>query len=269
MKRSLFTLGAVLLPSICAANMLVYPMDVTIGTSQGSTASLRVYSKSESTQYVQVGIQRVVDPATPTEHETPAARIGDDAVVVSPAKFVLPAGGSRLVRVIALGAPKDEQLYRVYLQPVAAPPEAAADTAQPASGVKSAVSFNLIWAPLVHVLPRQGAPALTVSRDGVLSNTGNVRLGVIRAGACSSESEEASCIWRKVERSVYPGQTYRLEPTPPATAPAVWRVRFRAGDDRKPQQAVIPGDASVAPRAAGAQPEVPADTTDPSTGSDH
>ncbi|WP_330996083.1 hypothetical protein [Burkholderia diffusa] len=83
--------------SIANANMTVYPMAASIGSGGKSAAQLRIYSKSETTQYVKAIVKRVIDPATPHEREVSGMSSGDDAIVISPAKFALPAGGTRLV----------------------------------------------------------------------------------------------------------------------------------------------------------------------------
>ncbi len=234
------------------ANMLVYPMAATIGRDGGSSAQLRVYSKSEVTQYVKVSIKRVVDPATPREREVAVSRVGSDAIAVSPAKFVLAAGGSRLVRVIPLGTPDKEALYRVYLQPVAAPTEEEAAASDTQGGLAGQVDFSLIWAPLVHVMPKVSDPALSVSH-GRLANIGNVRVGVLETGECRLEKDASSCRWHKVERSVYPDQHIEIKNA--SQAPYL-RIRYRADGAKGEQQRVFPFRSDDATRASGA-PTVP------------
>ncbi|UEP46741.1 fimbrial protein TcfA [Burkholderia ambifaria] len=219
--------------SIADANMIVYPMAASIRSGGESAAQLRVYSKSESTQYVKVSVKRVIDPATPNEREENGTRSGDNAIVISPAKFALPAGGTRLVRVIPLGTPQKETLYRVYLQPAAPPSEDVSGTEGDVSGQ---VNFSLVWAPLIRVLPKASVPDLAVS-DGTLTNTGNVRLGLLDAGACQSERDESSCQWVRFERSVYPDQQFRLDGLHPA--PYV-RIRYRVEGKADVQERVVP-----------------------------
>ncbi|WP_261314133.1 fimbrial protein [Burkholderia multivorans] len=238
---------ATVLSSGSAANMLVYPMTTTIGRDSGSTAQLRVYSKSEVTQYVKVSIKRVVDPGTPHEHEVAVSRVGSNAIAISPAKFVLAAGGSRLVRVIPLGTPHKEALYRVYLQPVPAPDvDGAASDAQ--GDLAGQVAFSLIWAPLVHVMPKVSDPALTLSH-GKLFNTGNVRVGVLETGECGLEKDASSCRWHKVERSVYPDQNIEVKNI--SQAPFL-RVRYRVTGTKGEQQFVFPARSDDATRAPSA-----------------
>ncbi|HDR9506981.1 fimbrial protein [Burkholderia cepacia] len=231
--------------SVVSANMLVYPMAALIGAGNESAAELRIYSKSESTQYVKVSAKRVIDPATDHEREENGTHSGENGIVISPAKFALPAGGTRLVRVIPLGAPQKETLYRVYLQPAAPPSEDISGTKGDVSGQ---VNFSLVWAPLIRVLPKASTPDLAVSA-GTLTNTGNVRLGLLDAGACQSERDESSCQWVKFERSVYPDQQFRLDGLHPA--PYV-RIKYRVEGKADVQEKVVPAtsvNVMNAPRA--------------------
>nr|WP_290371019.1 fimbrial protein [Burkholderia diffusa] len=212
--------------------MLVYPMAASIGAGKGAAAELRIYSKSDTTQYVRAIAKRVIDPATDHEREETAMNSGDDAIVISPAKFALPAGGTRLVRVIPLSVPQKELLYRVYLQPVAAPSD---DAPAAKSNVSGKINFSLVWAPLVRVLPKTAVPAFDVS-DGTLTNTGNVRIAALDAGACQFEKDDSTCQWTKYERSVYPDQQFRLDGL--HAAPYV-RIRYRVEGIADVQQKVV------------------------------
>ncbi|MDR0242392.1 MAG: cable pilus chaperone CblB [Burkholderia sp.] len=244
-RMSLAAITMSFVSSIASANMLVYPMAASIGAGKESAAELRIYSKSDATQYVRAIAKRVIDPATDHEREEASMNSGDDAIVISPAKFALPAGGTRLVRVIPLGVPQKEMLYRVYLQPAAAPSD---DDSAAKDDVSGKVNFSLVWAPLVRVLPKTAVPDFDVS-NGALTNTGNVRIGLLEAGACRSGQDDASCQWTKFDRSVYPDQHFRLEGL--HSAPYV-RIRYRVGGMADVQQRVVRThsvDAMTAPSA--------------------
>ncbi|WP_112750797.1 cable pilus chaperone CblB [Burkholderia cenocepacia] len=231
-RMSLAAIAMSLASSIASANMLVYPMAASIGAGKESAAELRIYSKSDATQYVKAIAKRVIDPATDHEREQASMNSGDDAIVISPAKFALPAGGTRLVRAIPLGVPQKEVLYRVYLQPVAAPSD---DESAATDDVSGKVNFSLVWAPLIRVLPKTPVPDFDVS-NGTLTNTGNVRIGLLEAGTCQSAQDDSSCQWTKFDRSVYPDQHFRLEGL--HSAPYV-RIRYRVGGMADVQQKVV------------------------------
>lgn len=221
-----------LVSPIAIANMVVYPMAASIGADSGPAAELRVYSKSDSTQYVKVIAKRVIDPATDHEREERGMNSGDDAVVISPAKFALPAGSTRLVRVIPLGVPQKEVLYRVYMEPAASLSE---DHSAANDAVSGKVNFSISWAPLIRVLPKTPVPDFEVS-NGLLTNTGNVRIGLVDAGACQTETEDSSCQWTKFERSVYPDQQFRMDGM--NSAPYV-RIRYRVEGMSDVQQKAV------------------------------
>ncbi|CAG9238932.1 Alpha-fimbriae chaperone protein [Burkholderia gladioli] len=236
----LFVFSALLSP--VSANMLVSPMTSSIDTKSKSASQLRVYSKSDSTQYVKVVVKRVVNPATEQEVEEDAPRSGAGGVTVSPSKFALPAGGSRLVRVIALGSPAKEELYRVHFEPVAAPADAVSESTE---SIDSNVDFGLVWAPLVRVLPSARLPDMMVS-GGVLKNTGNIRLAVLEAGACDSEKPEAKCDWQPIKRSVYPDQSLKL---PHAAKGDVWQFKYRLDGVADVKQNAVRSDVVEVPGA--------------------
>lgn len=225
-------IGMSLVSPIVRANMQVYPMAASIGVDKKQTAELRIYSKSDTTQYVKVIAKRVIDPATDHEREEVGMNSGNDAIVISPAKFALPAGGTRLVRVIPLGAPQKELLYRVYLQPAAAPSD---DESAAKDDVSGKVNFSLVWAPLIRVLPKTPVPDFDVA-NGILTNTGNVRIGLIDADVCQSDRKEASCQQVRFERSVYPDQQFRMDGL--NSAPYV-RIRYRVEGVADVQQKVV------------------------------
>ncbi|AYQ41936.1 MULTISPECIES: cable pilus chaperone CblB [Burkholderia cepacia complex] len=257
-RMSLGAIAMSLASSIASANMLVYPMAASIGTGKESAAELRIYSKSDATQYVKAIAKRVIDPATDHEREEAGMNSGDDAIVISPAKFALPAGGTRLVRVIPLGVPQKEALYRVYLQPAAAPSD---DESGAPGDVSGKVNFSLVWAPLIRVLPKTIVPDFNVS-NGALVNTGNVRIGLLEAGACQSEQDEASCEWKKFDRSVYPDQQFTLKGL--RAAPYV-RIRYRVGGMADVQQKVVRAHSVDAMNAPSANNETQAGHTIVST----
>lgn len=212
--------------------MLVYPMAVSIGGENESFAELRINSKSEATQYVQVLAKRVIDPATDHEREEEGMHSGEDAIVISPARFALPAGGTRLLRVIPMGLPQSETVYRIYLQPTTALTDEDLDAG---SSISGSVKFSIVWAPLVRVLPKAAMPNFDVL-NGELINTGNIRIGLIDAGACRSEKEEKSCQLVSYERSVYPGQTLKLNGA--QTAPYV-RIRYKVEGEENVKNKVL------------------------------
>lgn len=186
------------------ANVTVYPMTTSVGGDAGTATVINVSSKSAETQYVQVAVKRVTAPATPEEREEDVANWKGKGIVVSPAKFALPAGASRAVRVVGLAAPTNEEVYRVYFEPVAAPTDEAPVAEGKTSG---SLSMSIVWGALVRALPAESKPALSRAGNSI-ENTGNRRIGIVSVAPCAGG--DANCKSQEINRSLYPGAKLAL-----------------------------------------------------------
>ena len=218
-----------LLPLQAHANLDVHPMRVHV--EAGKAAGVRVHSQSALPQYIRVKLKRVLHPGTAHEQEVDEATGEAAAVAVMPSRFALAAGGSRLVRVIALDPVAQKTALRVYFEAV---PPVAEDDADAAPGVASAtVGVSLVWGVLVNVLPAQGRAALQLQGD-VLRNQGSLRLGVLRVEQCVA----GDCQVHPVERSVYPGDRVPLPFQPRADARVNVYYRLSRDGYREHQQSL-------------------------------
>jgi len=211
------------------ASVELYPMSLTITADDKGLGQIRIISKSASVQYIKVSVSRVTAPGTDHESSVPTSPVNVQDLVASPQRLILPAGGSHVVRLISQQAPAKETLYRVAIEPVPPlPGEAEADTP---TEVKSDVGLVIVWAALVTVEPKQILPqwALNETRDTVV-NTGNIRLGVLRAGHCTSPGDQSSCEWQPVKRIVYAGQRLAL-PEYHGTAP-YFRIEYKTNSTK-------------------------------------
>ena len=211
-----------------SANMTVSPMKMSVGGESNAPGVIRVFSKSEETQYIKVYVKRVLDPAMPDEREEDAVAWNGKELVVSPAKFALPAGASRAVRVINFAPPEKEEVYRVYFEGVDAPQD---DDSSGNAGDRGAkVSVNVVWGALVRARPAKAAPDF--KRVGnMLHNTGNTRIAVSVWGKCTGPSDDV-CAWQPIEKSVFPGGTLAL-PAEASTGPI--RLKFQVDGVRGTQ----------------------------------
>lgn len=212
-------LCASLMTGSAHANMTVYPMAMSLSGKDSGAGTVQVISKTEETQFIKVSIKRVLKPASGEEREEDVANWEGAGLVVSPPKFALPAGAIRMVRVVSLAQPKEEELYRVYFERATLPDEVSA------SGKKTegSVSVNLIWGVLVHQLPAVPHPELHRPRGATLSNAGNVRIGLLEIGRCTG-SDDSSCQWSPVNRNIYPGGEMNL---PALAGDGVRRVKYQ------------------------------------------
>ncbi|VVE11456.1 hypothetical protein PAQ31011_02672 [Pandoraea aquatica] len=222
------------------ANVTISPIaSVITGVAggKGQVSVIRVTSQSPQTQYVDVSVKRIVDPATDAEHEVPVSLLEGTGLVASPAKFVLAGGATRLVRVVSLGRPTVETAYRVYFRPVAAPEGVRDADAASDSDLTHDVQVSFVWGALVRVAPEKAAPGLARSEDNLsVRNTGNVRAHVRAIGRCEGEAGR-ECDWLDVGRSVYPGQT---QPIPDALRHAPVRIQYLVDGEADAQVVDLP-----------------------------
>lgn len=187
----------VLMPLSAYANLDVHPMRVHVEAGKG--AGVRVHSQSAHPQYIRATVKRVLHPGTAHEQEMEEAAGEAAAIAVTPTRFALAAGGSRLVRFIALDPVERETALRVYFEAVPPPDEIEA-AALPGTA-SATIGVSLVWGVLVNVLPPQGS-ALLQMQGNMLRNRGSLRLGVLRVEQCVTAGQ---CQSHPVERSVYPG----------------------------------------------------------------
>lgn len=235
-KLAFMTL-AISLSFPATANMVVYPMNSTIGAEQDGIGQIQLHSKSDKVQYIKVNVTQIQRPGTPDEHESPLSPADALGIVVSPQRTVLAPGASRTIRIIAQAIPSEETVYRVYFEPVAAPGLADEDDSEP-DGVQPKIGVNLIWGALVRVLPDDRRTSLKLQpKSNELRNDGTLRVGVLQVGQCADVQGEKDCIWNDVNRSLYPGST--LPVSPGSSGNVV--VRFVTSDDKRPRTlAVLP-----------------------------
>lgn len=215
---------ALLVAGSARANITVYPMSMSLGGIEagieGGAGSIQVFSKTQDTQFIKVSVKRVLQPATANEHEETVANWEGAGLVVSPPKFALPAGARRVVRIVGLSRPKNEELYRVYFERASVPEEVTPEAKQP----EGSVSVNLIWGVLVQVPPAEPRAELRRAGTGTLHNSGNVRLGLLEVGRCTGR-DDASCQWSPLNRSLYPACD--LDLAIGAASSEMLRVKYR------------------------------------------
>ncbi|WP_282295949.1 pilus assembly protein [Stenotrophomonas sp. PS02289] len=230
-----------LIPLSAHANLDVHPMRVHVEAGKG--AGVRVHSQSTRPQYIRATVKRVLHPGTPHEQEVDEAAGEAAAIAVTPTRFALAAGGSRLVRVIALDPVAQETALRVYFEAVPAPDEL--DATAPPGTASATIGVSLVWGVLVNVLPPQGRAALQV-QGNTLRNRGSLRLGVLRVDHCLA----SGCQTHPVERSVYPGDEVALPFQPGADARVNVYYRLSRDGYREHQQSLrAEPDSVVAPVA--------------------
>ncbi len=205
MKRGFFLLSSLLIsnPTWCA--MSVYPMEASV-TNSGS-AQIEVESKSNDVQFVRVTVKKIINPGTKQEKEISVGRVEEDALVITPQKLAITAGGMRVVRALAITLPKQETTWRVYFEGVSENEYGGNKAAQNSADV----GVSIIWGVLVHVAPEKAVVSLKYDPvTGTVVNDGTIRIPLNETAVCAAADK---CIWRKEKATVYPGTSVKLSST--------------------------------------------------------
>lgn len=205
MLNASIALCSTLLSGAVSAAVTVYPISVT--TNQQGGAQIKVISASAEMDFIKVTVKTIENPGTKEEKERDLA--AGESLVVTPAKFGLSAGTTRIVRLVNMVPPESEQAYRVYFEPVN-----NLDTTSPSEAQKNKIGVNITWGALVivpPVKPVEDISYIPVNRQFV--NNGNVHITLSQVGVCKSSSDSNNCKWTQDARTVYPGQTLLLKDT--------------------------------------------------------
>ncbi|MCY0387238.1 hypothetical protein OVY01_08325 [Robbsia sp. Bb-Pol-6] len=214
----------------------------TISAKDNGLGELKILSRSDVTQYIQVSVMRVTHPGTDHEKNVPVSPVDEPTLVASPQRLILEPRQVHVVRLIVEGSPNKETLYRVAIKPVAAP---TAGVDHPASGISTSVGLSIVWAPLVTVAPAVSAPAWSIDRvHGVLANDGNVHLGVDKVAYCASETDANSCRWQSVKHIVYVGEKLGLDARPDRPGDT-FRIEYKTPDGQVRNEARGPSPQPV------------------------
>ncbi|MCS2154525.1 fimbria/pilus periplasmic chaperone [Scandinavium goeteborgense] len=193
------TLSALLLFSLSSlANVTVFPMRVML--NQQGSGVVQVISKSTDTRYMVADVRLVEHPATPQEHEVKVKMGSIDSLVVTPARFALPAGAIQTLRIVNIKPLQQEVSYRVWLNSV---PGSTPDVTVPAGNddVKTAVGIEMSWGVVVNVPPEHPQVKLKIDASTqTVSNTGNIHTVINRIGRCS---DSRHCQWTTINKSLY------------------------------------------------------------------
>ncbi|MEO3990614.1 fimbria/pilus periplasmic chaperone [Pseudocitrobacter sp. Cyp-38S] len=178
---------------------------MSVDMNDQGEGSIRVISRTNEIQYIKSTILIVSDRNTPQEKETEIKTGDPNAIVVMPPKFALPAGASKMVRIVAMEPVQEEATYRVKVEAV---PQL--DDPLNTANVKSQVTLNLIWGVLVSVPPAHPQLAMSLQTDGKIRNDGNQRFKILKTGLCKKGQAEKDCVWQEVNKNIYPRVSYTL-----------------------------------------------------------
>jgi len=199
-------LFGVLISSLTYANIMVYPMSLTINDVNLDKNQFKVYSKSDKVQHLNIYVKQVLNPATAQEKEAPIFILNETAIIASPQKIILPPGAEHTIRLRALSSPSKESLYRVYVEPVAT----NSDEDQLITKERASEGINLTRVVLVYSKPQIPEVKLSVdTQNGLIQNKGNIHIWIKDITACIS-TECSTCKKIIIERSVFPGLSLQI-----------------------------------------------------------
>ncbi|MBA3211381.1 hypothetical protein CBZ97_007050 [Salmonella enterica] len=207
------------------ASMMVSPMIVEINKEK--SVRVEVFSRSDSTDYVHAYVKKIIHPATPDEKEEDAPQWHEQDLLVTPGRLAVPAGSKRVVRLVNLSPPLQEQVYRVYFEP-ATPGEDT--TLNNEKGISSRIGINLVWGVLVHVAPKNPRVGMQLNTEKrSITNNGNQRIVLSDIQVCRSQGKSEACKSHLQTKTIYPGESF-LVPDITLEAPGVTRVVLRYYD---------------------------------------
>ncbi|MGV0084134.1 fimbria/pilus periplasmic chaperone [Rahnella aceris] len=193
-----------LLSASSFAGISVYPISVPMQKSGG--AQISVTTNSATTEYVKTTVKKINNPATPQENEITINQSSGSGIVVTPEKFGLAPGTTRIIRLINIEQPQTEEAYRVYFEGV--PGLNNGNDKNKRKG-PTKLGISMIWGVLVTVPPAAPRLDFTLNLESrEVSNTSNIHLLVQRIGLCDSDKKEARCQWKELKKNVYPGKPY-------------------------------------------------------------
>lgn len=180
------------------ANVTVFPMRVML--NQQGSGVVQVISKSTETRYMVAEVRRVEHPATPQEKEVKVQMGSIDSLVVTPARFALPAGAIQPLRFVNIKPLQQEVSYRVWLNSV---PGSSPDLSVPAGGNTASTTVGIVmsWGVVINVPPEHPQVKLKIDSSAqTVSNQGNIHTVINRIGHCSDSSH---CQWTNINKSLY------------------------------------------------------------------
>ena len=151
---------------------------MSVDMNDQGESSVRVISRSSDVQYIKTSILNITGIGTTQEKETEIKNGDPTAIVVMPPKFALPAGATKMVRLVAMEPVKEETTYRVKFEAV---PQLD-DPLEGTQNTKSQLTINLIWGVLVSVPPENPQLKINLLADGKITNTGNQRFKILKIG---------------------------------------------------------------------------------------
>lgn len=155
---------------------------------------IQITSLSAETQYIQVDAVWVRDPGQPSEQRLEIDNPDEIGLLATPKQLVLPAGASRVVRLLnRLPAGDRDRIYRVTIRPVIAGVEFDRESSGRQTGMKILVAYGA----LIIARPETTKAEIRLTRDGkklTIENRGNTLVHYQNGEQCSRSSTDCIAI---------------------------------------------------------------------------
>ncbi|QKN81607.1 pilus assembly protein PapD [Scandinavium goeteborgense] len=226
---SLAAMTGLLISSSAFSAVTVYPMSVKM--NQQGAGQIKIISGSKQTEYVKATVKKIENPGTKQEKERVLSQSESKNLIITPSKFGLASGTTRITRLVNMIPPTKEQVYRVYFDPIQGLDNEKAPDSPNSS---SKVGINISWGALIFVPPV--TPEINFTLDAqkkAITNTGNLHIELTRIGVCPEKNSDAGCTWEAITKKIYPDQTFTLPASFKTSLKGVVKVEYRNWVDKK------------------------------------
>lgn len=169
-----------------------------------SREDVEIFNPTDAPMYIQIEPKEVLAAGSDDEERKPIQDPREAGLLVTPNKLVIPPGGTKVVRMVKLGASDKERVYRIGAKPIVEGIESET------SGLKILVGYEI----LAIVYPSEAEPNLDVQRDGkklVVKNAGNANVLLREGYQCSSPKLDKEQCTALPGKRLYPGNSWELD----------------------------------------------------------
>ena len=187
-----------------AALITASPLELNLSNDGPGYADVTVYNTGDKKAYVQLEVQRVLNPGKKNEkkiladHKHPI----NFGLVASPLKMVIPVNQSRKVRVLPLATGlKQERVYILNITPVEGELKMIGGSAKDGKSIQAGVKITVGYGVRVVLRPKTPKRDLILAHkdntgDYYLDNKGNVNILITQASVCEDHSSKNANKWK-------------------------------------------------------------------------
>lgn len=209
-KRLSYALLILMLAPVCQAAMVLDRSILTFAADKAPREDVTVHNPDAEPMFVEVEVLEVRAPGTDKEERIVVRNPEEIGLIATPRRLVVPAGGSRVVRLVNLaGHGATERVYRVNVKPVAAPEDGSTGgETKKSMSIKILIAYQL----LIFVNPEKTEVLVDGHRDGTtlqVQNKGNVNAYLYDGRQCKEGETKEQCATLQGLR-LYPGNVRSL-----------------------------------------------------------